>query len=66
MTQRYLITATKPALQVWHYEVDAASEEEAIEIVDSMAVDPIDYEVIDQSVWDVPTYEITSIIDLGI
>lgn len=41
----YCITQSAPATQHWYYEVEAESEEEALEIVQSGDIDCVDYEV---------------------
>jgi len=41
----YHITEKQKAFQVWYYEVEAESEEEALKIVENGDVDSVDYEV---------------------
>ena len=43
--KKYTIIQTVPSTQIWTYEVDANSEEEAMEIVKSGEVECSDYEV---------------------
>jgi len=43
----YKVITSTPATQHWEYEVEASSEEEAIEIATSGNVDPSDYWVTD-------------------
>ena len=43
--KKYTIIQTVPSTQIWTYEVDANSEEEAMEIVKSSEVECSDYEV---------------------
>ena len=45
--KKYTIIETHPALQVWTFEVEANSEEEAIQMIENGDVDPEDYEVDD-------------------
>ena len=42
--KKYTIIQTVPSTQIWTYEVDANSEEEAMEIVKSGEVECSDYE----------------------
>ena len=43
--KKYHIMQTQPAMQVWHYEVEAESEEVAIRMVEEGSVDCVDYQV---------------------
>lgn len=45
--KKYTIIETRPALQIWTFEVEANSEEEALRMVENGDVDPEDYEVDD-------------------
>lgn len=43
--KKYTIIETRPALQIWTFEVIADSEEAALALVENGEVDPEDYEV---------------------
>jgi hypothetical protein len=43
--KKYSIQQSAPAFQYWYYEVEADSEDEALELVLNGEVDPIDYDV---------------------
>jgi len=47
----YVIKETQPAIQTWIYEVEAFSEEEAIEAISNGDVEPLDYQI-QESVFD--------------
>jgi hypothetical protein len=56
----FKITARQAAIEYWEYEVEATSEEEAIEIIDGGYADPVDYGVdshefskVDYEIWDI-------------
>ena len=43
----YVIKETKPAWNIWTYEVEAANEEEALVAVVSGDTEPVNYETVD-------------------
>ncbi len=56
----YVIKETKPAWNIWTYEVEADNEEEALETVMEGDVDPVNYETVDDHFnADDPEYDIT-------
>jgi len=61
----YHITQSSPAIQHWYYEVEAESEEEALEIVQSGDIDCVDYEVhTDTSFGAEDVYRVTNVEDV--
>lgn len=43
--KKYIVTETRPAIQVWTYEVEAKSETEALEIILEGEISAFNYEV---------------------
>lgn len=61
----YHITQSAPATQYWYYEVEAESEEEALEIVQNGDVDCVDYRVDGESFFGAEDeYEVTDVEDV--
>lgn len=41
----YTVMQSRPAMQYWYYEVEAESEEEALDIVENDDIESVDYEI---------------------
>lgn len=61
MAKKFTITQTLPSVQVWVFEVEADSEEAALEMVENGDTDPVDYFVEDTGVWDKSELTITDV-----
>ena len=46
MKKKFIIEQSLPAIQVWTFEVDAETEEEAIEMIENGDVEVSNYEVV--------------------
>ena len=53
--KRFLIIAQQPVTQIWEYEVEAETEEEALAMVENGEIDPYEY-VIDIDAFSSPEY----------
>lgn len=58
MKKTFKIVEYKPITAVWYYEVEAETEEEALELVENGEVESCDYETVDNYSSD-STFEIT-------
>lgn len=45
MKKKFLIIGQQPVMQIWEYEVEADTEEEAMAMVENGEVDPYEYTV---------------------
>jgi hypothetical protein len=61
MKKIFKIAEHKPITAVWYYEVEAETEAEALELVQSGEADCIDYETIDNHSADYE-YEVTGVV----
>ena len=57
MKKKFLIIAHQPVTQIWEYEVEAETEEEALAMVENGEIDPYEY-VIDIDAFSSPEYTI--------
>lgn len=62
--KKYTIIQTVPSTQIWTYEVDANSEEEAMEIVKSGEVECSDYEVEEDNYFGIGEFIVQDVEDI--
>ena len=55
--RKFIVTETRPAIQIWTYEVEAEDEEDAISQVENRDVDSFDYSVEEDSPFTESTFE---------
>ena len=61
MKKIFKVAEYKPVMAVWYYEVEAETEQEALDLVQSGEAENIDYETIDNYSDDYD-YEVTGIV----
>ena len=62
--KKYTIIQTVPSTQIWTYEVNANSEEEAMEIVKSGEVECSDYEVEEDNYFGIGEFIVQDVEDI--
>lgn len=55
----FIITETRPAIQIYTYEVEALSEDEAIELVSNGEVEHYDYDIQQENPFQCSEYSVT-------
>ena len=62
---KFKVIETRPAVQVYTYEVEAASEDAAIQLIENGEVDPSDYSIEEESPFQCSEYKVEEIEEIN-